>query len=424
MILSLALSKNPVTFSVFPVILFLQFFCLMCSDYCEVYMLDLFDKKLRPSIFIALAFCILASTLSCRQADGASFSKTIDIKPEIKELASFKEFGTLVRVVQLETTERSLISNISQVHLDPTSDDIFIVDQGNSHQLMKFGNEGTFKKTVGRKGEGPSEYQKIVSASVFSNGDLVIVGTQKLIRFNKDGAFVNEVFLSKKFIPSYSVVGRDQLYVLAMASRDPNMVDEVYTYDGKLNPMGSFGPYDARKSKYIYSPTVTLAFHDDLLYVNHFYDLSMSVYHMDGTLKSTWVLPNSNHELDVIWEKDKLQETDRTKIKRHLHRFEKVYPYKSGLLLLEYSGKEKSYFVSKFSPSFGGLTRYYGYQFYDFNKEDPEISVGLVGSYQNGVIGIIDDVSRFHLFKDRYPALEGLEMTELDNPILVFLDLH
>ncbi len=114
---------------------------------------------------------------------------------------------TSYRVVKLETTEASLIGEISKVEV--VGDRILVLDRMGSKTVMMFDLEGNFIRQIGRRGRGPGEY---ISAENFvldhENGYIIVsdYGTPKQMFYDLDGRFIKDYRLS--FLPMAYIEGR------------------------------------------------------------------------------------------------------------------------------------------------------------------------------------------------------------------------
>ncbi|NRF38558.1 6-bladed beta-propeller [Pedobacter foliorum] len=162
-------------------------------------------------------FCFLVSCSSKKRDNDLGYSSNSEIKylaetkgdpiiVKVPSVLSSMKKESLVKnfsVIELETTEESLIGNVEQVFLD--SGFLFIFDRKNN-AILKFDEKGHFLKTIGKKGQGPSEYISLSDATL--NKDKHVLSAldldgRKLITYDYDG----------------NVVGRQQLRFLFNSHR-------------------------------------------------------------------------------------------------------------------------------------------------------------------------------------------------------------
>lgn len=114
--------------------------------------------------------------------------------------------------VKLETTEKSLIGNISQILF--TDDKIVVVDNEISKNISLFDISGKFINNIGNIGGGPKEYSRINYVALYPDNSMIVVNdnTTQLKYYNIDGTFTkgeklvyrnnNVEFLNDKIIVS------------------------------------------------------------------------------------------------------------------------------------------------------------------------------------------------------------------------------
>ena len=146
--------------------------------------------------FIILKIALVCKTLSltsCNDFNEDQTIYTIDLeKLEEKELIIDSLF-IVDQIVQLETTEESLIKYINKLFL--SNKNIVIVDIFGSYALV-FDNSGTFITKIAKQGRGPGEYIKISDIYVdFKQGLIYILDgydSKKILKYSLTGVFLSE----------------------------------------------------------------------------------------------------------------------------------------------------------------------------------------------------------------------------------------
>lgn len=118
----------------------------------------------------------------------------------------------------------------SDIEVDRTQSLIYIADSGN-HRIVVFDFEGKFIKTIGRKGQGPSEFASPTGLYILKNSQLAVAdfGNKRIQLFDEYGNFMRSIntrevsvadliFVDNKFytIPSFGTTG----YSLNMSSKE------------------------------------------------------------------------------------------------------------------------------------------------------------------------------------------------------------
>lgn len=108
-----------------------------------------------------------------------------------------QDYAKKIEYIPLETTNACLLGKEQSLDaIYATETDLFIVD---NNAIYRFGRDGKFKNTIGRKGQGPNEYTVLGSMAVDGDKQEVLIhdsGANKLFFFRYDGAFVREIKLS------------------------------------------------------------------------------------------------------------------------------------------------------------------------------------------------------------------------------------
>lgn len=83
------------------------------------------------------------------------------------------------------------IGSIEESDVDPEGNIYF----ASREQIFKFDNEGNFIQTIGQKGQGPGEFQRISGLRITNSGEISFYdsGNVKFLLFNEDGIFKDEI---------------------------------------------------------------------------------------------------------------------------------------------------------------------------------------------------------------------------------------
>ena len=159
-------------------------------------------------------FLILIIPVSCNNPNRVTDSEKgnsitlpyrIDIEENIKNFKSFplSTLGQEIEYVILETSPRSLIRKINQIHF--TDNYIFISD---FDRLVQFDRSGKFIRQVGGAGRGPTEYIHISDFCVDEINEKIYLkawGINTIKEFDFDGKFIHSFkisFSSLQFLKS------------------------------------------------------------------------------------------------------------------------------------------------------------------------------------------------------------------------------
>jgi hypothetical protein len=381
---------------------------------------------MRQTILILITVTLLFSC-ACSTGKKESSNNSIDynaLKVIKKEYSGLKELGKITKVIKLETSKNSLLGRIGRVLVDKENDDLVVGDFRNTIQVLRFNKEGEFICKYGRKGEGPGEYVKVYDFTLTDNGDVILLTRLKLIKFSKDGTFLQES--RTKVFAEYIEFVNDLIYVFVLHyDRKPKEKKAVLVFDSFLKNIGGIGEYDTRIEKNLLVVTNALAKIDGSLFFIELYDLCLHIYDTQTKKLSRLSIPNNNSRLDDFWKKKQFTRKDDRELNTHLHRFGDILTMNERVLLIEDYNAEEIYRVwllnlEKQEALIFNQSSLYG----DFRvKVKTDLHIDRIpGSYEKGIIGVLDDVEEFNLHKAKYPTLKDIQFKADDNPILIFFE--
>jgi len=117
---------------------------------------------------------------------------TIEISRQSNPPVTLSDISKAVKLVQLETSESSLLSIVQDIKL--FDDKFYVVDMAG--KILVFDTQGSFLYILGRQGNGPGEYTYISSMTIDSTSSLIYVASgRKLLAYSVDNKFVAEEVL-------------------------------------------------------------------------------------------------------------------------------------------------------------------------------------------------------------------------------------
>lgn len=343
-----------------------------------------------------------------------------------KNYSSLQEVGRLTKAFKLETSRQSLVGTIYRILVDHSNGDLLVGDYDSRKQVLRFDNKGNFVLAYGKPGEGPGEYNNIMGFTVDGDSNLIILTPLKLIKYSKDGTLLIEKKIDF-FSTDIEMIGNLIYISIAQYRRVPKVKNTIMIFDAFFNHAGGINGYDSRLKKYNYSSHETIARKDDQLYYSSYYDLSLSVYNPDTESVIRLNVPNSNSSLEQIWNKKSFNEGDRREIRNRIHRFQTVYGFKDAVLLLEVCRAKKIYNIWLLNLEKKEATIFpYFNLIGDFNKKTQDsLFFSLIpGTYENGIIGVFDNVDDFNKYKHQFPLLKDIQFKAEDNPVIAFFEFN
>ncbi len=335
----------------------------------------------------------------------------------------FNEVGKIKRIVKLETTNDSLLSEIHSVCCFGNGD-FLVGDIDSVMKVMAFDGNGKFLRTYGTRGEGPGEYRRIYDYDLSSRNDVIVLAPDKLIKYAQNGDLLHETRLYDYF--REMVIVDDKIYLYLVGNTRRKLKGEVVVLNENFEKVGEFGNYDKRIDKYRYVPFESLIERNGKVYYTSLYDLKLNfVAYEDGNI-SYVEFPNENNLLDSIWNKKKMAENDYTEIRTKIHRFTNITNAgDAGILLLVTKGRSKRSFWL-LNPENNKITVFENSVFECINPREPEdlFFYPAVGSHSDGVIFPLCNPDNFNKFKSNYSEFKDIDFKMEDNPLLLLYEFN
>jgi hypothetical protein len=371
---------------------------------------------------LVILVMVIFFSISCSNDKSKIAMNEIDFNSITIEKLSVKDFisnGNIKKVVKLDANDKSLIGNINLVRIDANGD-ILVGDYYSAKKIHRFNKAGKYISSYGHLGRGPGEYLGIKSFDILSDGSIVLLTDLKLIRYAKSGQLIKEI--RTNFAPMDIAIIDDLIYIAHLGFRTSPITDEaILIYNTDFKKVGGLLDFDTRLESYKFIPSNFFAKNGKILYFIDYYDIKLLEYDPKYQAISCLKIPSDNFELNAIWGKKVLSENDYREIKKRVHRFNYVYGFKDGLLLLAYCAEKRifDYWVLNLEKRKAIVYKYSAEYFKDNLFFDT-----FAGGYDSGVIAAFNDHDKFNKYKDKYPVFRNIEYRIEDNPILVFFEFN
>lgn len=102
---------------------------------------------------------------------------------------------------------------------------IYIVDGGN-HRIQKFRSDGQFLQTIGRKGQGPGEFESPYDVWLDPEENIYVSEGRKIQIFNKDGEFIRSVKLLN-FVTEFGITDEGNILACAFGRSEEGQTREL-----------------------------------------------------------------------------------------------------------------------------------------------------------------------------------------------------
>ena len=373
---------------------------------------------------IKLLFLLIVTLFlySCNNNEYELKSKDVDFKSVSitkNKTKNILDIGKIKKAVKLETKDKSIIGNIDKVICDK-NEDFYIADYYSSKKVFRFDKKGNFIRSYGKIGQGPGEYNSIKGFALDSESNIFLLANYKLIKFDKNGKLLKEIRI--KYHSGYITIVNDLIYIFILGYRDvPKNKKQILILNSNLKKVGEMLTYDTRLEKYSYIPRKMFAKDKDSLYFIDVYDFKLNIFNQKSKEMSCLKIPNENKSLDNIWGKKRFNEKDRTEIKNRIHRFASIFNFNNNLLLYEfYRPKE----IFDFWLLNLKRKKAIIFPYSDMELYMKQLFFSISGSYDKGVILVINGIEELNKYKEYFPVLKDIEFRTEDNPILALFEFN
>lgn len=156
-------------------------------------------KRLTLLVPLLLLFSLSCSRQGNREDVG--WRGEIEYKDGIRVIKNPEEpaFGQLDFTLTLdlnlgsEEDENYLFYRIEDIGVD-NGGNIYVLDAGN-HRIQKYASDGSHLQTIGRKGQGPGEFDTPYGMFVDEDGGIYVHDGMRVKVFDRDGTYLKEIIL-------------------------------------------------------------------------------------------------------------------------------------------------------------------------------------------------------------------------------------
>jgi hypothetical protein len=234
-------------------------------------------------------FIILSFLFGCSNT-GAPDIPVIDIKKTIGsgQILDLADYVDSIHYVKLNTTDENLVAEIESILYE---DEIFVLSD-DSYKVKIFHEDGTFGQNVGKRGQGPHEYQFCNGVDYLSSSkEILFHAGEKLLFYDKEGNYKREVKLygqDNQLFYRKILYLNPTLYVADVVSYDIASSKNVFFNDSlqiiKKTPQNN--PPD-KGGKHFYSPAVenAIMYHFDNQTI-HYKPYEDTIFIMDANMNT------------------------------------------------------------------------------------------------------------------------------------------
>jgi hypothetical protein len=257
-------------------------------------------------IVIVFAFGMQKNTYTVTTVEGVKFISNIQPQWGNTQQVSLQ---FVQKIGSMDATDPNYIMyQVSDVVKD-SKGDIYIVDSGNA-RIQVFNATGKYKKTIGRKGEGPGEFSMPFNININSDGALYI-GDYRSYRFlvlEASGKEIKRVRMQShdniercRLIPGNKIVNGG-FSLITSSTQYTNEKDYwlflIINENGET--VNTFGKpeifFESRESFYVFSEATIEVDKDGNIYIAYRYKNRIEKYDSNGTVLIVFDRPTSYKE--------------------------------------------------------------------------------------------------------------------------------
>ncbi len=146
-----------------------------------------------------ILFCWVVLFFSCSKEKTSLETIHVDFGKSLDKAYLSDFIDPDFQLIALETTPKSLIGRISKVVT--TEDYIFVLDSYSTNSLFVFDKTGKFLWKIGKEGDGPGEYHKLLDFIIADDKVEILDNGYFIKTYKFDGEFVNN-----KKLPEFSAI--------------------------------------------------------------------------------------------------------------------------------------------------------------------------------------------------------------------------
>jgi hypothetical protein len=195
--------------------------------------------KLKLVITIAIFFLFLVNCTKTKIAEKAKWRGEIEYENGVKVVRNPAEplYGEILLDIEedlsigREDDDNYMFYRVRKIDVDDQGN-IYVLEGGNC-RLQKFNPAGQYIQTIGKKGQGPGEFERPSKLFLGEKNYIYVSESQKIHIFNGKGEFIKSILLSD-FTTDFSIASDKSIFGIATIRADVEPNKCII----KMNPKG------------------------------------------------------------------------------------------------------------------------------------------------------------------------------------------
>ena len=141
---------------------------------------------------------------------------------------------------EAEGREEYMFSQIRSIAVDKAGR-VYVLDSREA-QVKVFDQNGTYVRSIGKRGQGPGEFTRPLSISITGQNEIVVDDfTSRLVLFSLEGEFKRNINIAKIGLLRVETDSEMNMVGIAIVREEENPRYELKKFDSELNYLHSFG---------------------------------------------------------------------------------------------------------------------------------------------------------------------------------------
>jgi len=260
---------------------------------------------LKPLLAIFLILLLIMSCSKAKTAKTAEWKGEVEIKNETKIVKNPSDpvYGEILFELEKdlsigrEDDDNYLFYDPRNIAVDEQGN-IFILERGNC-RIQKFDKNGKYLQTIGKKGQGPGEFERPYSLFLDQNNNIYVSDRRKIHFFNHTGEFVKTIPLSDQVndfwvSPEGNIFGlittrveRERTKLVVKMNSEGKILDNIAQFAEVSQVMRKSGNVVQTFSiTHTYNPSLYLVFsNDSQIFYGDSSEYSFSRINLDGEVE-------------------------------------------------------------------------------------------------------------------------------------------
>ena len=207
------------------------------------------NTKLKLILILIIFFLFDVNCTKTKKAEKAEWRGEIEYENGVKVVKNPAEpvYGEILLDLEddlsigREDDDNYVFYRVRKIDVDDQGN-IYVLEGGNC-RLQKFDPDGQYLQTIGKKGQGPGEFERPSKLSFGEENNIYISEYRKIHIFNGKGKFINSILLSD-FTTDFSIASDKSIFGIASIRTDVESKQCIVKLDTKGKMIKNIAQFD------------------------------------------------------------------------------------------------------------------------------------------------------------------------------------